>query len=65
MPRMARVVMPGYPHHVIQRGNRRQKVFFSDKDKFIYMKLLREMGTFIGVDKRIKTGYPMSILAFI
>ena len=25
MARMARVVLPGYPHHVTQRGNRRQK----------------------------------------
>ncbi|HKK06668.1 MAG TPA: transposase, partial [Gammaproteobacteria bacterium] len=24
MARMARVVVPGYPHHVTQRGNRRQ-----------------------------------------
>src|SRR5438093_658696 len=30
MPRRARVVIPGCPHHVTQRGNRRQKVFFSD-----------------------------------
>lgn len=42
MARIARIVMPGYPHQVIQRGNRRQKVFFSDKDKFIYLKLLTE-----------------------
>ena len=42
MPRIGRIVMPGYPHHIIQRGNRSQKVFFSDKDKFIYKKLLHE-----------------------
>lgn len=24
MPRQARVVVPGLPHHIIQRGNRRQ-----------------------------------------
>jgi len=42
MSRIARVVMPGYPHHIIQRGNRRQKTFFSDKDKFIYIKFLKE-----------------------
>ena len=33
MARIARVVVPGIPHHIIQRGNRRQKVFFSDSDK--------------------------------
>jgi len=33
MARIARVVVPGYPHHVTQRGNRRQKTFF-EKDAF-------------------------------
>ncbi len=32
MARMARVVAVGYPHHIIQRGNRRQKVFFKDRE---------------------------------
>ena len=40
MPRLARVVATGHPHHVIQRGNRRQKVFFGDKDKEEYLKIL-------------------------
>jgi putative transposase len=40
MPQTARVVIPGYPHHVIQRGNRRQKVFFNDDDRRLYLKLL-------------------------
>ena len=31
MARLARVVAPGLPHHVTQRGNRRQTVFFSDE----------------------------------
>jgi len=30
--RLARVATPGYPHHVTQRGNRRQKTFFSQAD---------------------------------
>jgi len=30
MARLARIVVPGLPHHVTQRGNRRQKVFFED-----------------------------------
>ena len=42
MPRLARVVMPNYPHHIIQRGNRRQRVFFSDKDKYVYLKILKQ-----------------------
>ena len=41
MPRIARVVIPGCPHHIIQRGNRRLKVFFSDEDKDLYLGLLR------------------------
>ena len=32
MPRFARLVAPGLPHHVTQRGNRRQPVFFRDED---------------------------------
>jgi len=41
MPRIARVVIPNCPHHVIQRGNRRLKVFFSDDDKAFYLTLIR------------------------
>ena len=40
MARMARVVAPLYPHHVIQRGNRRQKTFFSREDYLAYLELL-------------------------
>jgi len=40
MDRMARVVVPGYPHHVTQRGNRRQKTFFCDDDYRYYIELL-------------------------
>jgi hypothetical protein len=32
MPRAARLVVPGLPHHVTQRGNRRQPTFFGDSD---------------------------------
>ena len=38
---MARVVAVGAPHHVTQRGNNRQPVFFSDLDRRFYMTLLR------------------------
>ena len=40
MARMARVVAVGEPHHVIQRGNRRQNVFFKDGDKQEYLNIL-------------------------
>jgi putative transposase len=42
MPRMARVVVPGIPHHVTQRGNRREDVFFSDDDRQKYLQLILE-----------------------
>lgn len=42
MARIARVVAPGVPHHVTQRGNRRQRVFFSDDDYRTYRGLLAE-----------------------
>ncbi|MBN2465029.1 transposase [candidate division WOR-3 bacterium] len=37
MPRIARVVAVGLPHHVTQRGNNREQVFFSDDDKRFYL----------------------------
>jgi len=40
MVRIARVVMPGWPHHVTQRGNHRQTVFFNDRDREVYLELL-------------------------
>jgi putative transposase len=42
MARLARVVAPGVPHHVTQRGNRRQPVFFNDDDYETYRTLLAE-----------------------
>jgi len=44
MPRKNRVVVPDYPHHVIQRGNRRQRVFFGDEDRRLYLSLLKKQG---------------------
>jgi len=40
MPRIARVVAPGIPHHVTQRGNRRQETFFCAEDYQAYIALL-------------------------
>lgn len=42
MPRIARVVIPGCPHHVTQRGNRREAVFFTPDDRRRYLALLAE-----------------------
>jgi putative transposase len=40
MARLARVVIPGLPHHVTQRGNRREAVFFGDGDYRFYLDLI-------------------------
>nr|WP_319392706.1 transposase [uncultured Desulfobacter sp.] len=42
MARMARAVAPGFPHHITQRGNRRQQTFFSDQDFKAYLALMAE-----------------------
>jgi putative transposase len=42
MPRIARVVFPGVPHHVTQRGNRREQVFFVDTDRYAYLNCFRK-----------------------
>jgi len=42
MARIARVIAPGYPHHVTQRGNRRQQTFFCDDDYRAYLDLMSQ-----------------------
>src|SRR5580693_2605027 len=42
MTRLARMVASGLPHHVTQRGNRRESIFFEDGDQEIYRDLLGE-----------------------
>jgi len=42
MARLARLVLPGIPYHVTQRGNRRQQTFFEDGDYALYRDLLAQ-----------------------
>ncbi|MGH7035434.1 MAG: transposase [Stellaceae bacterium] len=49
MVRLARVVAAGLPHHVTQRGNRRQTVFFGEADYAAYRALLAESCRAAGV----------------
>jgi putative transposase len=42
MSRIARVIVPGIPHHITQRGNRRQQTFFCDDDYRAYIGLMSE-----------------------
>ncbi len=42
MPRIARLVVPGYPHHITQRGNYRQNIFSDDTDRRRYLNLVAD-----------------------
>ena len=50
MARLARVVAPGIPHHVTQRGNRRQQTFFEPEDYQAYISLMAQWCTKFGVE---------------
>ena len=50
MARMARIVIPNYPHHVTQRGNRRQTTFFSNSDYLAYIDFIAEAKNKAGVE---------------
>jgi putative transposase len=42
MARLARIIVPGLPHHVTARGNRREPIFFEDGDQDVYLDILAE-----------------------
>jgi putative transposase len=50
MARLARVVAPGFPHYITQRGNRRQPTFFCDDDYQYYLGLMAEWCGFHSVE---------------
>ena len=50
MARLARVVLPGVPHHVTQRGVRPMEIFSSDEDRRAYLSLLNEHGAKAGLE---------------
>ncbi|MHC4114880.1 MAG: transposase [Planctomycetota bacterium] len=54
MPRIARIVAVGYPHHVTQRGNNKEKIFIDDTDYLHYLKWLEQY----------TKEYKLSILAY-
>lgn len=49
MSREARIVLPGVAHHVTQRGNNRQAVFFVEDDRRVYLAYLKESAERHGV----------------
>jgi len=54
MPRIARLSAEGYPHHITQRGNNREKVFLDDEDRVFYLDALEQY----------KDKYGIKILAY-
>ncbi len=61
MARIARLVVPGLPHHVTQRGNRRGQTFFETGDYKLYLDLLAHSadraraGAYSGGERGIRT----------
>jgi putative transposase len=39
---LMRAIFTGYPHHITQRGNRCQHVFFKESDYLYYIELLKD-----------------------
>jgi len=49
MARFARLIVPGYPHHVTQRGVRSVEIFANDEDRFAYLEFMKEESLRFGV----------------
>ena len=49
MPRKARILVPNYPHHIVQRGHNRKVVFLTDEDYRYYLENLKEWKTILGI----------------
>lgn len=49
MARLPRLTVPGYPHHIIQRGNNRQAIFASTADRQLLLDVLDENARRFGV----------------
>ncbi len=49
MPRKARILVPNYPHHIVQRGHNRNAVFLGDQDYQYYLENLREWKKELGI----------------
>lgn len=49
MPRQSRVVIPNYPHHILQRGHNKQTIFVENDDYVYYLDNLLEATELFGV----------------
>ena len=52
MARLPRLTVPGYPHHIIQRGNNRQAIFAASGDYEMLLSMLEEHAS------KSQSGYP-------
>ena len=50
MGRPHRIIAPGLPHHLWQRGNRSLDIFANDADRLIYLSLIKKSAKRYGVD---------------
>jgi putative transposase len=50
MARIPRIVAPGLPHHIVQRGSRRQRTFFDEWDYSKYLEIMSERCNRHGVE---------------
>ena len=48
MPRQLRIEYPGAFYHVYSRGNQKQTIFFSDEDRYFFLKILRDANERLG-----------------
>ena len=49
MPRRARMYLPGFPYHIVQRGNNREACFIEPENYQYYIELWKCMGEHYGV----------------
>ena len=50
MARLRRVIAPGLPHHVTQRGNQKANVYRDEQDRKVYSRLLQERSNHYSID---------------
>lgn len=68
MPRHARVLLPGVPLHVVQRGHNRQPCFLSDTDYRVYLEIVREHSVAAGCSVHayvLMTNHVHMLLSFV
>ena len=64
MARLPLMVLPGMPHHVTQRGNRRACMFFEDADCALYLDLLAEAdaaGSLLAQEQLLMPGHDAQV----